>query len=146
MNRIHNLRGFCRPPFWPHSVLCNWLSSFQLLSELRQKSLYAKPPLMGTGTTLTPTRPDQQWGLPRASKTVLVIGPKTVMIWPFLHTCRYPPTVVPLFPGRNLETFVASWRRSWDVSGLSPWCWPCWNKSLSCSVASRLPASDSVSR
>ena len=116
-------RGLQLPPFWPRSVLSNWLRySLQLISLTQAKDPAGKAfcggcrnyllKAIGTGVTrLTP----RQWST-----------------WPFLLTCTYPWTFVPHCPYVNLQVFSEFGDSLWDVGPLSSQYWTHWNKSLSC--------------
>ena len=83
-------RGLGLPPFWPQTLQLG--SSFQLVSWLRGKTLWAKHPLKGT-----------------ASKTPLVMDSETMISLTFtahLHTTTYfCPTFSLYKPGNFFEIF-----------------------------------------
>lgn len=61
-------------------------------------------------------------------------GSETMMIWPSLPTCTYPPTFVPHIPSITPASILRTLGTVFETLGSSAvfWCWPQWTRFLSC--------------
>lgn len=103
-------------PSWPLSVLSNWLSFFQFISELWQKAAWGKHPAMETDPT-----PASSGYCPGPSKPLAVIDP-IVAIHDLTFTVHHCPTFSLYKPGSilsTLEIVFEMWVCSLPCAGLT---------------------------